>query len=52
MTERVTKLKQQSYDAPITLSAERAVIVTDFYRENIGRYSVPVTRAKAFEYLC
>ncbi len=52
MTERVTKLKQQSYATPVTLSTERAVIVTDFYRENIGRYSVPVTRAKAFEYLC
>jgi formate C-acetyltransferase len=52
MTERVTKLRQQSFDAPVTLSAERAAIVTDFYLENIGRYSVPVTRAKAFEYLC
>ena len=52
MNERVKRLRQESYDAPVTLSAERAVLITRFYRDNIGRYSVPVARAKAFEYLC
>jgi formate C-acetyltransferase len=52
MNQRVQKLRQQSYDAPVTLSTERARIVTEFHRENIGKYSVPVTRAKAFEHLC
>jgi len=52
MNERVNKLRRKSYEAPVTISAERAVLITDFYRDNIGRYSVPVMRAKAFEHLC
>ena len=52
MNERVSRLRQESYDAPVTLSSERAKLVTVFYRDNIGKYSVPVMRAKAFEYLC
>jgi len=52
MNERVNKLRQESYEAPVTISAERAVLITDFYRDNIGKYSVPVMRAKAFEHLC
>ncbi len=52
MNDRVKKLRQESYEATVTLSAERAALITDFYRDNIGRYSVPVTRAKAFEHLC
>jgi formate C-acetyltransferase len=52
MNERVRKLRQESYDAPVVLSTERAEIVTEFYRDNAGKYSVPVTRAKAFEQLC
>ena len=52
MNDRVKKLRQESYETPVTLSAERAALITDFYRDNIGKYSVPVTRAKAFEHLC
>jgi formate C-acetyltransferase len=52
MNERVSKLRRESYDAPVVLSTERAELVTDFYRDNIGKYSVPVTRAKAFEHIC
>ena len=51
MNERVTTLRQASYEAVPTISTERAVLITRFYRENIGKYSVPVMRAKAFEYL-
>ena len=52
MNQRVTTLRQASFEAEPTISTERAVLVTRFYRESIGKYSVPVMRAKAFEYLC
>jgi pyruvate formate-lyase/glycerol dehydratase family glycyl radical enzyme len=52
MNERVSRLRRESYDAPVTLSTERAEIITEFYRDNIGKHSVPVARAKAFEHLC
>lgn len=51
MNERVQRLRTESFDTPITISAERAELITDFYRENIGKYSVPMMRAKALEYL-
>jgi formate C-acetyltransferase len=31
---------------------ERAVLVTQFYKENYGKYSNPVLRALNFKYLC
>jgi len=52
MNDRTATLRRQSLDAPPTISAERAVLLTDFYRENDGRYSVPVMRARAFLHLC
>jgi formate C-acetyltransferase len=52
MNDRVKRLRQESFDAPVTLSAERAVLLTQFYRDNVGKHSVPVARAKAFEHLC
>jgi len=52
MNERVARLRQASYEAIPTLSPERAELITDFYRQNIGLYSTPVLRAKAFEHLC
>ena len=51
MTERVRKLRQQSLEAHETLSAERALLMTEFYRQNLGLLSVPVQRALAFQYL-
>jgi trans-4-hydroxy-L-proline dehydratase len=51
MNERVARLRQQSYEAPVTISAERADLVTDFYREHMGRYSAPMMRAKVLEHL-
>jgi trans-4-hydroxy-L-proline dehydratase len=51
MNERVARLRQASFDTAPSISAERAVLITDFYRENIGRYPIPVMRAKAFEHL-
>lgn len=51
MNERVTRLRQESFETPVTISAERARLITEFYRDNIGKYSLPMMRAKALEYL-
>ena len=52
MNERVQRLRQQSFEAQPELSHERAALLTTFYRENQGRYSEPVMRARLFYYLC
>jgi trans-4-hydroxy-L-proline dehydratase len=52
MTERVVLLRRESQNAPVTVSAERAVLMSDFYRENLGACSVPALRARAFAHLC
>ncbi len=51
MSERVARLRQQSLDAVPTLSTERAELMTEFYREELGPVSAPVRRALAFKYL-
>lgn len=52
MTERVTKLREQSLSATETITAERAQLITRFYSsgEALG-LSAPVLRARAFEYI-
>jgi pyruvate formate-lyase/glycerol dehydratase family glycyl radical enzyme len=51
MTERVRKLRQQSLDTVETLSIERAELLTEFHKQDLGLMSVPVQRAMAFAYL-
>jgi pyruvate formate-lyase/glycerol dehydratase family glycyl radical enzyme len=51
MTYRVARLRQQSLDASATLSAERAMLVTQFYQGDRLLASVPVRRALAFQHL-
>jgi pyruvate formate-lyase/glycerol dehydratase family glycyl radical enzyme len=51
MTERVRRLREQSLQAEETLCAERAVLLTEFYRQDLGPVSPPVRRALAFQYL-
>jgi formate C-acetyltransferase len=51
MSERVTRLRQQSLDAVPTLSTERAELMTEFYQQDLGPISAPVRRALAFKYL-
>ena len=46
------RLRQASLDAGPSISPERAELVTDFYRQNEGRYSVPVMRARTVLHLC
>ena len=52
MTERTARLRQESLDARPRVSEERAVLVTDFYQANEGKFSVPVMRARCFHHLC
>ncbi|MFH1634646.1 MAG: trans-4-hydroxy-L-proline dehydratase [Chloroflexota bacterium] len=51
MNERVQKLRQQSLDAIPSISAERARLLTVFFRQEQGLTSIPVQRARAFAYL-
>ncbi|MFC1661473.1 trans-4-hydroxy-L-proline dehydratase [Gemmatimonadota bacterium] len=51
MTERIRRLRQQSLDAPATLSAERGRLLTEFSRQEQGLVSAPVRRALAFRYV-
>ncbi len=52
MTERVLKLRDQSLNAVESITAERAVLITDFYKSDASLgLSVPVSRARALEYI-
>jgi len=52
LSERVKKLREQSLNAIEKITAERAVLITRFYKSDDSReLSAPVRRAKAFEYL-
>ncbi|HOB84180.1 MAG TPA: glycyl radical protein [Bacteroidales bacterium] len=52
LSERVRKLREQSLNAVEKLSAERALLVTQFYKSDEAReLSVPVKRAKTLEYI-
>jgi len=51
MTQRVTRLRQESLDAKASLSPQRARWLTNFYGSHLALESAPVFRAKAFAYL-
>ena len=52
MNSRIERLRQESLDTPPSVSIERALLVTEFYRQNAGKCSVPVLRASNFKNLC
>ncbi len=52
MNERIAQLRKLSVDTEPSLSIERALIETEFYKENYGKYSVPVLRAFTFLEIC
>ena len=52
MNERIKRLRKQCFDTPTTLSIERALIETAFYKENYGTMPVAVLRAKNFYEIC
>lgn len=52
LSDRVKKLRAQSLNAVESISAERALLVTQFLKSDEAReISAPVKRAKAFEYI-
>ena len=52
MNNRISRLREQSFNAKPCVSAERALLVTEFYQQNEGKFSVPVLRALNFKNLC
>lgn len=52
MNERVKRLRQQSLDTPTTLTIERALIETAFYKENYGKMPNCILRARNFYEIC
>ena len=52
MTERIRKLREQSLNAENRISAERALLITEFYQSGMADAEpVPVQRALAFKYI-
>ena len=52
MTERIKRLREESLNAVNRLSAERGLLVTEFYKGHAATHdSIPVQRAKSFEYI-
>jgi trans-4-hydroxy-L-proline dehydratase len=52
MNDRIKKLRQESLQAVNTLSHERALLLTEFYRSAAAKdESLPVQRALAFKYI-
>ncbi len=52
LTERIQKLREQSLNAENRISAERALLITEFYKSGVADAEpVPVQRAMAFQYI-
>ncbi len=52
MNERIKKLREQTINAVPTLSHERALLLTEFYKSGIPeKVSIPAARALLFKYL-
>jgi pyruvate formate-lyase/glycerol dehydratase family glycyl radical enzyme len=52
MRERIRKLRKQSTSAKPHISAERAILMTEFYEsETANEVSIPIKRALAFKHL-
>lgn len=52
MNQRIQRLRKLSVETSPRLSIERALHETAFYKENYGKYSVPVLRALNFLHHC
>jgi trans-4-hydroxy-L-proline dehydratase len=48
MNERIQRLRKLSFESRPSISIERALHQTAFYKENNGKYSIPVMRALQF----
>ena len=51
MTKRVARLRQESLEAVPRISTERAELMTEFHRQDLGPVSTPVRRALAFDHM-
>ncbi|KPJ60836.1 MAG: formate acetyltransferase [Latescibacteria bacterium DG_63] len=51
MSDRVARLRKQSVEARPVLSTERAELITEFYKKDLGTLSFPVRRALALKHL-
>lgn len=52
MTERIKRLREQSLNAVNRISAERALLITEFYKSGVADgLPVPVQRALSFRYI-
>ncbi|NNK81620.1 MAG: glycyl radical protein [Flavobacteriaceae bacterium] len=52
MNIRVQKLRKLSFETEPSLSIERALFQTNFYKKNFGKYSIPVLRGLNFLEIC
>ena len=52
MNDRIRRLRQQNFDTPTTLSIERALIETEFYKQYYGTMPTPILRARNFYEIC
>ncbi len=52
MNKRIQKLRKLSFETKPSLSIERALIETDFYRKNYGKHATPVMRSLNFLEIC
>ena len=52
MTERIERLRRESFEAEPAVSAERALLVTRSYREHLGKRPAPILRALAYAEVC
>jgi formate C-acetyltransferase len=52
MNSRIAKLRQESFEKQPSISIERALLETEFYKNNSGKYPLPVLRALCFKYIC
>jgi len=52
MNERIQKLRKLSFETEPSLSIERALIQTKFYKQNFGKYAIPVLRGLNFLEIC
>ena len=52
MNKRIDRLRKESFEAIPSISIERALLLTEFYKRNQGKYSTPVMRALVFKHLC
>ncbi len=52
MNPRIQRLRKQTVETVPSLSIERALIETAFYKENYGKHSTPMLRALNFMEIC